>query len=101
MRQERRLSSGQPYEGCEYQRQLYRPLLLAAIVALSGCATLDAKVAIPVSCIKSEPPAMPQTVSEAEILAMDDFSATLTVYTERLLLKAWGVKAESLLQACR
>ena len=44
---------------------------------------------------------MPQTASEAEILAMSDYAATLTVYTERLLLKAWGAKAEALLQACR
>ena len=73
----------------------------AAIVMLAGCATLDAKVAIPISCLKSDPPAMPQTATAAEILAMSDYAATLTVYTERLLLKAWGAKAEALLTGCR
>ena len=73
----------------------------AAIIALSGCATLDAKVAVPVSCLATEPPAMPQTATEAEILAMTDYAATLTVYTERLLLKAYGAKAEALLIGCR
>mgnify|MGYP001607790416 CR=1 FL=1 len=76
-------------------------LILCCVAILSGCATLDAKVAIPVSCLKSEPPAMPQTATEAEIIAMSDYAATLTVYTERLLLKAWSAKADALLQACR
>ena len=76
-------------------------LILCCAALISGCATLDAKVAVPVSCLKSDPPAMPQTASEAEILAMSDYAATLTVYTERLLLKAWGAKADALLQACR
>ena len=73
----------------------------AAIVMLAGCATLDAKVAIPTSCLKSDPPAMPQTASEAEILAMSDYAATLQTYTERLLLKAYAAKAEAVINACR
>ena len=75
--------------------------ILCCAALISGCATLDAKVAIPVSCLKSEPPAMPQTATEAEILAMSDYAATLTIYTERLLLKAWSTKADAIIQACR
>ena len=75
--------------------------MLAILAVVSGCATLDARVAVPVSCLKSDPPAMPQTASEAEILAMSDYAATLTVYTERLTLKAYSAKADALLQACR
>ena len=74
---------------------------LCVIAILSGCATLDARVSVPVSCLKSEPPAMPQTVSEAELLAMNDYAATLTAYTERLELKAFSLKAKALLDACR
>ena len=69
--------------------------------ALSGCASDPAKIAIPVSCLKSEPPAVPQTLPEADILRMDEFAATLTVWSERLLLKAYSAKADSLLQACK
>ena len=76
-------------------------MILLCTALISGCATLDAKVAVPVSCLKSDPPAMPQTVSEAELHAMNDYEATLTVYTERLLLKAWSAKADAIIQACR
>ena len=77
-------------------------MILLSCTALNyGCATLDASVPIPVSCLKSEPPPMPQTVSEAELLAMSDYAATLTAYTERLTLKAYAAKADALLQACR
>ena len=68
---------------------------------LSGCATAPtASIPIPVSCLKSDPPAMPQTLTEAEILSMSDYSATLQTYTERLLLKAYSAKADALLRAC-
>ena len=43
---------------------------------------------------------MPQTLTEAEILAMSDYAATLQTYTERLLLKAYSAKADALLRAC-
>ncbi len=52
------------------------------------------------SCVK-EAPEKPQTATEAEILAMSDWAATLTVWTERLDLKAYAAKADALLQACR
>ena len=76
-------------------------VMLVAIIFLTGCATQEAKIAIPVSCLKSDPPAMPQTLSEAELLAMNDYAATLQTYTERLLLKAYSAKADALLQSCR
>ena len=80
----------------------YRALFsgLIGMAYLTGCATLDAKVAIPVSCIK-DAPAVPQTASEAEILAMSEYAATLTTWTERLELKAYAAKAEAVISACR
>lgn len=70
--------------------------------ALSGCAS-DPKAVLPVavSCIRGEPPAVPQTATEGEILAMSEYAATLTVWTERLMLKAYSAKAEAVIQACR
>ena len=68
---------------------------------LTGCATLEARVAIPVSCLASDPPAMPQTTDEAALLRLDEYQATLLIWTERLELKAFSLKADALLQACR
>lgn len=59
------------------------------------------KVPVPVSCIKGEPPGKPATLTEVEILAMSDYSATITVYAERLELKAYAEKAEAIIQACK
>lgn len=75
--------------------------ILAFCAALSGCASDPAKIGIPVSCLKSDPPAMPITTDEAALLAMDDYQATLLTFTERLSLKAYSIKADALLQACR
>jgi len=79
-------------------------LLLAAAI-LSGCASNPAvptvtKVPVPVSCVK-EAPEKPVTVSEAEILAMSEYAATLTTWTERLLLKSYAERAEAALEACK
>ena len=78
--------------------RVIRLFLITAFV--SGCATLDAKVAIPVSCIK-DAPAVPQPATEAEILAMSEYAGTLTTWTERLELKAYAAKADAIIQACR
>ena len=44
---------------------------------------------------------MPQTATEAELLAMSEYASTLTIWTERLELKAFALKAEALLTGCR
>ena len=75
-------------------------LLPIVIVILSGCATTTAQIPIATSCVK-DAPAKPQTATESEILAMSDYAATLTVFTERLLLKAYADKAEAVISACR
>ena len=77
-----------------------RTIICISYALISGCATQEAKIAIPVSCLREAPPAMPQTLTEAEILAMSDYAATLQTYTERLLLKAYSAKADALLRAC-
>ena len=68
---------------------------------LTGCATAPtARIPVAVSCVK-EAPTKPATTDEADIKTMDDFAATLTVWTERLTLKAYAEKAEAVIQACR
>lgn len=77
---------------------------LILILLLSGCsATLTevVKVPVPVSCLSSPPPDKPVTLSETEILAMDEYRATITVYAERLALKSYAERSSALLEACR
>lgn len=80
--------------------------MILCCAAISGCATFGSvppavSVPVAVSCLKEPPPAVPATTDEAALLAMDDYAATLTAWTERLLLKAYSAKADALLQACR
>lgn len=75
-------------------------LAMLITTALVGCATLDAKIPVAVSCVK-EAPVKPKTSTEAEITAMTDYAATLTTWTERLLLKAYAEKAEAVISACK
>ena len=82
-----------------------RITLLLAVAILSGCVSNPTiptvvRVPVPVACVKDAPVA-PETRHEAEILAMDDYAATLTTWTERLLLKAYATKAEAVIAGCR
>lgn len=79
-------------------------LLLAAAI-LSGCVSNPTiptvvRVPVPVACV-NDAPVSPETRHEAEILAMDDYAATLVTWTERLLLRAYAAKAEAVIAACR
>ena len=77
-------------------------LILCCVAILAGCAAgPEARPVVAVSCIRGEPPAVPQTATEGEIIAMSEYAATLTVWTERLMLKAYAAKAEAVIQACR
>ena len=77
-----------------------RLLILCCAAILAGCETTGAKIPVAVSCVK-EAPAKPETQPEAAILAMPDYAATLTVWTERLLLKAYSEKAEAVINGCQ
>ncbi len=75
---------------------------LICCIALAGCAQAPtANIPVGVSCIKGDPPAKPATTDEAALLALDDYAATLTTWTERLTLKAYAEKADAVIQACR
>ncbi|MEY4429585.1 MAG: hypothetical protein RLZZ182_2274 [Pseudomonadota bacterium] len=76
-------------------------LILCCAAMLVGCAnTPTATIPVAVSCVK-EVPVKPETRPEAEILALDDYAATMVAWTERLLLKAYSEKADAIIQACR
>lgn len=67
---------------------------------LSGCVTTGTNIPVGVSCVK-EAPEKPQTTAEADLLKMDDYSATMQTWLERLLLKSYAEKAEAVINACR
>ena len=79
--------------------------VILCCIAVSGCTSNPAiptvvRVPVPVSCIK-EAPVLPETRAEAEILALDEFAATITVWAERLALKAYSARAAAVIDACR
>ena len=78
----------------------------ALCLTAQGCSTapkLPERVLVPtpVSCLSAPPPEVPALTAESALLAMDEYAATLTVWAERLELRAWAAKAEALLLACR
>ena len=80
-------------------------LILCCAALLAGCATtapVPEKVLVPVikTCV-TEPPTKPATHTEAELLAMDDYAATIQTWVERLNLKAYAEKADAVIQGCR
>ena len=82
-----------------YRRSVIFAGACAAII--SGCATSPtASIPVAVSCVK-EAPAKPETQPETAILAMPDYAATLTVWTERLELKSYAERAEAVINGCK
>ena len=82
-----------------------RCILFVVLQVLTGCSTAPklperVLVPVPVACVK-EAPAVPTLRSEAEILAMDDYAATIVTYGERLELRAYAEKASVLIAACK
>lgn len=79
----------------------YVPHSIVILALLSGCASFPTgNIPVSQSCVK-EAPVKPATLSEKEIIAMPDYAATLTVWTERLLLKGYAEKADAVIQACK
>jgi len=84
----------------------YVPVHVAILcITLTGCPsapTVPDKVLVPVirPCV-TNPPQKPATTDEKALLAMDEYAATITTWTERLLLKGYAEKADAALQSCR
>ena len=73
------------------------------ISACTSAPTVPERVLVPtpVSCLSAPPPAVPETRTEAEILALSDYAATYVTYYERLALRAYAEKASALLSGCK
>ena len=76
-----------------------------AALLLAGCATAPqvptvVKVPVAVPCVTA-PLDKPLVMDESVLLALDEYAATIQVWTERLILRAYSEKAEAIIQACR
>ncbi len=85
-----------------------RTILSSAVLSLtlSACVSTQTlpsvvKVPVPVPCLQADAmPAKPDTLSEVEILALDDYRATLTTWAQMLKLRAYAERASALLTGC-
>jgi hypothetical protein len=83
-----------------------KTLLLAAALALAGCATAPPAPRVEVRYVQVDPPAPPLVNRpELPVLALregDDAGAVLQAHRETIkLLQAWGLRLEALLDAYR
>lgn len=89
---------------------MIRFTILLLSIYLAGCANFGSGPgiqpvksvdrAVSVSCVE-EMPEPPKLHTDAELKAMSDYEATLTLLRERILLEIWSAKLEALLEACK
>ena len=80
-------------------------LIVLVQALLSGCSTLavphDVKVPFTVPCVRPDQvPPQPQFTSKPDILKLDRRKRTLTIWDERIQLKADDDALRALLSAC-
>ena len=79
----------------------------ALILLLAGCAarpvvvteTVEVRVPVPVPCI-AEMPARPAVMTDAELLALDDYRAVVALRRDRMLLVQYAAEAEAVMRPC-
>ena len=76
------------------------------IISIYGCAApqpVPQKVFInvPVKCIESaNVPAVPVTLTDAELAKQDDFALVITLATERIALRQYSKEAAAVITGC-
>ena len=80
-------------------------LLLFVMAALGGCSTIpeapkEVRVPVAVPCIE-RPPVKPSMLSDAELLALDDFGLVIALARDRRIRQGWEATLEALLEGCR
>lgn len=79
-----------------------RTLILACVLALSGCANLASVfMPTPVACAPKDSPSPPKTVSNDLLSKLDDYHMILVIAEERLELITYAAKADAVIQACK
>jgi len=85
-----------------------RILILAAALVLAGCASTqqltipkETKVPVPVACIDAaDIPAPPAVPTEAELLAMNEYSRTIALWLAYLKLEIYKRQAAVVIDRC-
>lgn len=76
-------------------------LCCAAIMALQGCAAIQALLPVGISCVPKDAPRMPPVMPNGELARLVDDVLVLTIAAERLDLLRYGKQAEAVIEGCR
>lgn len=79
--------------------------LLVCSALLAGCASgpqipKEVRVPVPVSCI-DQPSAKPSMLSDAELLALDDYALVIALARDRRVRQGWEATIEAVVAGCR
>lgn len=79
--------------------------LLVCSALLAGCASgplipKEVRVPVPVSCIE-RPPVRPSMLSDAELLALDDYALVIALARDRRVRQGWEAVLEATIAGCR
>lgn len=74
------------------------------IILLAGCSSgpvvpETVRVPVPVPCIERVP-AKPQITPDATLLALPDYSAVLSLWRDRIILRDYSVELEAAVAGC-
>ena len=79
--------------------------LILLVGSLAGCASgpqipKEVRVPVPVPCI-DRAPQRPSMLSDAELLALDDYGLVIALARDRRVRQGWEATVEALLEGCR
>lgn len=84
---------------------MIRILWILVSCALAGCASgpqipKEIRVPVPVSCI-DQAPVKPSMLSDAELLALDDYALVIALARDRRVRQGWEAGLEAVIEGCR
>lgn len=82
-----------------------RILWILVSCALAGCASgpqipKEIRVPVPTPCI-DQPPAKPSMLSDAELLALDDYGLVIALARDRRVRQGYETELEAVVEGCR
>lgn len=75
------------------------------LVCCAGCSSVpvapkEVRIPIPISCI-TQSPTKPSMLSDAELLAMDDYGLVIALARDRRIRQGYEADLEAMLEGCR
>lgn len=79
--------------------------ILWILVCCAGCSIVptapkEVRIPIPISCI-DRPPAKPSMLSDAELLALDDYGLVIALARDRRVRQGYQAQMEAAIEGCR